>query len=81
MVCGLVFLTTSWFSMGFFSEGVFWSEVPIVCVCVCVCVCVFVCLCFCGLAYLVYLQDILTNVEECREGNLIWHLSLFYSCG
>jgi hypothetical protein len=42
VVCGLVFLTISWFSMGFFSEGVFWSEVPIVCVCVCVCVFVLV---------------------------------------
>ena len=74
VVCGLVFLTPSWFSKGFlFSDGVYWSEVPIVCVCVC--------LCLLGLAYLVYLQDNLTNVEECREGKLIWHLSLFYSCG
>ena len=33
-----------------------------------------------GLAHLVYLQErknILTNVKECREGKLIWHVSLF----
>jgi len=44
------------------------------CVCVCVCVCARV------LAHLVYLQErknILTNVKECREGKLIWHVSLF----
>jgi len=45
-----------------------------------------VCVCVCvsararGLAHLVYLKErkhILTNVKECREGKLIWRVSLF----
>ena len=43
------------------------------------------CVCVCararGLAHLVYLQErktnILTNEKECREGKLIWRVSLF----
>jgi len=73
VVCGLVCLTSSGFSsMLLFSVGVFWPQVSIVCVCVCVCAR--------GLAKLVYLQErknILTNVKECREGKLIWRVSLF----
>ena len=39
VVSGLVCLTSSGFSSGlFFSVGVFWPRVYIVCVCVCVCV-------------------------------------------
>jgi len=43
---------------------------------------VYVCVCVCarGLTYLVYLQEktnILTNVKDCREGKLIWRVSLF----
>jgi len=50
------------------------------CVCVCVCLCVCVCVCVRSLAPLVYRQErknILTNVEECREGKLIWRVALF----
>jgi len=37
VVSGLVYLTSSGFSSGlFFSVGVFWAQVSIVCVCVCV---------------------------------------------
>ena len=49
-------------------SGGFWPQVSIACVCVR------------GLAHLVYLQErknILTNVKECREGKLIWRVSLF----
>jgi len=48
------------------------------CVCVCVCVCVRVYVR--GLVHLVYLQEkknSLTDVKECREGELIWRVSLF----
>ena len=39
-----------------------------------------VCVCVRSLAHLVYLQErknILTNEKECREGKLIWCVSLF----
>jgi hypothetical protein len=63
-----------WVLFGLFSVGVFWPQVSIVCVCVCVCPRAR------GLAHLVFLQErtnILTNVKECREGKLIWRVSLF----
>ena len=69
VVCGLVCLTSSGFSSGLlFSVGVFWPRVSIVYMCVR------------SLAHLVYLQErknILTNVKKCREGKLIWRVSLF----
>ena len=72
VVCGLVCSTSSGFSLGMlFSVGVFWPQVSIVCVCVCVC------------AWLGAFglstgeKKNLTNVKECREGKLIWRVSLF----
>ena len=50
------------------------------CVCVCVCVCVRARARPRSLAHLVYLQErknILTNVKDCREGQLIWRVALF----
>jgi len=65
VVSGLVCLTSSGL---LFSVGVFWPRVSIVYMCVR------------SLAHLVYLQErknILTNVKKCREGKLIWRVSLF----
>ena len=62
VVCGLVCLTSSGFSSGgLFSVGAFWPQVSIVCVCA-----------WLG-AFSVSTgeKNILTNVKECREGQLI----------
>ena len=61
VVSGLVCLTSSGFSSGLGSVGVFLASFPL-CVCVCVYVwCVCVCVCVCArarcLAHLVYLQE------------------------
>ena len=55
------------FGVVFLGGGVFGRRYPL-------------CVCARSLAHLVYRQErknILTNVEECREGKLIWRVALF----
>jgi len=47
--------------------GGFWPQVSIVCVCVCVCVCAWLG----AFGVSTGEKNILTNVKECREGQLI----------
>jgi len=69
VVSGLVCLTSSGFSsVLFFSVGGFFGLRYPLCACV-----------LRSLAHLVYLQErknILTNEKECREGKLIWRVSV-----
>ena len=86
VVSELVCLTSSGFSSGLGSVGVFLASFPL-CVCVCVYVwCVCVCVRVCARALLGAFGvstgekkhfNILTNLKECREGKLIWRVSLF----
>jgi len=57
VVSGLVYLTSSGFSSVFFSVGVFWPQVSIVCVCVCAR----------SLAHLVYLQEKKKHFNKCER--------------
>jgi len=64
VVCGLACSTSSGFSSGLFSVGVFGLRFPF-CVCVCVCVCVLARAR--GLAYLVFLQERKNILNECEK--------------
>ena len=69
VVSVLVCSTPSGFSSGLlFSVGAFGLRFPL---CVCVCVCVCVCAWLGAFGVSTGEKNILTNVKECREGQLI----------
>ena len=73
MVCGLVCLMSSGFSSGLLFSVVFFCLRYPLCVCACARARAP------SLAHFVYLQEsknILTNEKECREGKLIWRVTL-----